>query len=136
MTFLCLIIIDICSKCRILIGDCLVDSRQVLYPKFKGKDMSDKAKIVCYLVIIALALLLECGCGLLANEDTARHALEINGFSNIEIVDRAWFAVGFRGGDRSDAARFTATATNPAGKKVTVYVFVGWPFKGGTIRTP
>lgn len=72
--------------------------------------------------------------GVFASEDAAITALEAQGYSDIQIVDHAWFAVGFRGCDEKDAARFTAKATNPAGKAAEVYVCTGVIFKGGTIR--
>ncbi|MBX4198269.1 hypothetical protein KW782_02940 [Candidatus Parcubacteria bacterium] len=86
--------------------------------------------IVCLVIFLAIAR------GIFASPDTARRALETQGFSDIEITDHAWFMISLRGGDKNDAARFKAKATNPAGKRVEVYVFTGWPFKGGTIRTP
>lgn len=73
--------------------------------------------------------------GLFVSEQAAVKALEDQGFNNVQVVDHAWFAIGFRGGGRGDAARFTAKAVNPAGKEVTIYVFVGWPFKGSTVRS-
>lgn len=73
--------------------------------------------------------------GTFADEATARNALETQGYSNITITNHAWFAVGLRGCAEKDAARFDATATNPAGRAVKVYVCTGFPFKGATIRT-
>lgn len=72
--------------------------------------------------------------GVFASEDAAIRALEAQGYSNIQIVDHAWFAVGLRGCDEKDAARFTAKVTNPSGKPAEVYVCTGVIFKGGTIR--
>jgi len=73
--------------------------------------------------------------GTLADKHLAVHALEDQGFENIEITDKAWFFVGLRGCDGHDAARFTAQATNVRGKTVETYVCTGWPFKGATIRS-
>ena len=73
--------------------------------------------------------------GVLVSQDVAVRALEAQGHSNIEIVDSAWFAVGLRGCDTGDAARFTARVINPAGKPAEIYVCSGAFFKGGTIRT-
>lgn len=89
---------------------------------------------VAALIIVILMILIPSG--LLVKESKAVRALETQGFSEITITDRAWFMVSMRGGDKSDCVRFTATATNPAGKRVRVYVFSGWLFKGATIRTP
>lgn len=73
--------------------------------------------------------------GLLVDEGVAIRTLETHGFSNIQIVDRDWFFIPIRGGSETDNVRFEAVATNPAGEFVTVYVYAGWPFKAGTIRT-
>lgn len=62
-------------------------------------------------------------------------ALETQGYSDISITGRDWLFYGFTGCDKNDAVRFTAEATNPAGKKVEIYVCAGWPMKGATIRT-
>ena len=80
-------------------------------------------------------LFLSCCRGIFVNEDVATRALETQGFSEIQIVDKDWLFVSLRGGGREDAVRFTAIATNPVGKQVKVFVFAGWPFKGATIRT-
>ena len=87
------------------------------------------------LVIVLLLVIGSCSRGAFVNQDVAVKALDTQGYSNVKITDRAWFAVGMRGCDEKDAARFTATATNPIGKKVQVYVCTGWIFKGATIRT-
>jgi hypothetical protein len=88
-------------------------------------------------IIAAIALLIfACFCmGILADSSIAEKALEVQGFSNISVVEKDWLFVQFKGGAQDDNVKFTATATNPAGNNVTVYVYAGWPFKGGTIRT-
>lgn len=73
--------------------------------------------------------------GIFVSEDSAINSLETQGYSDVKITDSAWFMVGIRGCNQRDAARFTATATNPVGQEVEIYVCAGWPFKGGTIRT-
>jgi hypothetical protein len=80
-------------------------------------------------------VLLVMGRGSCADPQSAVTALKNQGFSNIIIVDQSYMLVGVRGCDGSDAARFTAQATNPAGKRVKMYVCVGWPFKGATLRS-
>jgi len=86
-------------------------------------------------VLIAVVLIFFGFCaGLLVSEDVAIKTLETHGFSDIQIVDRAWFLIPLRGGSNTDNVRFEATAVNPAGHIVTVYVYAGWPFKGGTVR--
>ena len=73
--------------------------------------------------------------GFLVDKPIAKRCLELQGYHNVQITDRAGAFVGFRGCDATDAARFTAEATNPAGQEVEVYVCTGWLFKGATIRT-
>jgi len=90
--------------------------------------------VVLYVILVLAALFIGVGRGAFANQDVAVRTLEAQGYSNIQIVDKAWFAVGFRGCDEKDAARFTAKVTNPAGKPAEVYVCTGVIFKGGTIR--
>ncbi len=89
-----------------------------------------------FLIVLVLIVCLAPFRGALVSEESAVRALEVQGFSGIRVTEHAYFLLGLRGGDENDAARFTAEAKNPAGKDVTVYVFVGWPFKGATIRTP
>jgi hypothetical protein len=83
--------------------------------------------IVCFFVFAR---------GSLVSEEEAVRALETHGFSEIVVKEHAYFFINFRGGGREDVARFECEATNPAGTRVTVYVFAGWPFKGATIRSP
>ncbi len=73
--------------------------------------------------------------GAFVDESVAVSALETQGYSDIRIMERHWFLVGLRGCDGDDAAQFATEATNPAGKRVQLYVCAGWPFKGATIRT-
>ena len=87
------------------------------------------------MLVIVLFLPLSCARGIFVSEDVDIKALETQGYSNIEIVDNVWFAMFPRGGEGSDAARFTAIATNPIGKQVAIYVFSDLFFKGATIRT-
>lgn len=87
------------------------------------------------IVVVILISVVSCGRGILVSETSAIRTLETQGYSEIQIMDRATFAIGWRGCDEKDAVRFTAQAKNPAGRTVTVYVCSGL-FKGGTIRTP
>ena len=52
----------------------------------------------------------------------------------MEVTDKTWFLVGFRGCGSDDAARFEVTATNPNDQEVDCIVCADWPFKGSTIR--
>ena len=72
--------------------------------------------------------------GIFIGEQIAVRALENQGFTNVRIVDKQWFLVGMRGCGR-DAAKFTARAVNPAQREVDIFVCVGWPFKGVTVRS-
>lgn len=90
------------------------------------------------IVNLAIVLLILIGVqfrGSLVDKDVAIRALEKQGYSNIEIINHQYFAVGWKGCDSKDAAKFTARVTNPAGKRVEVFVCTGWLFKGATIRT-
>jgi hypothetical protein len=104
----------------------------------KRKKMEDLLKnLLCALIVILVVVFVIGGLcrGILVEESVAVRALEIQGYTDIEIVDHAWCFVGLRGCDRNDAAKITATATNPVGRQIEVYVCCGWPFKGSTIRT-
>jgi len=83
-------------------------------------------------IVITFATLFR---GVFVDSDEAVRALQTQGYSDIKITDKAIFFISLRGGSREDAAMFTAHAKNPVGKEVIVYVCVGWPFKGATIRT-
>lgn len=91
-------------------------------------------KLAISVILILVVFFVVLGRGIFASKDVAIRALEAQGYSNIAIVDHAWLAVGLRGCDEKDAARFTAKVTNPAGKSAEVYVCTGVIFKGGTIR--
>lgn len=98
-----------------------------------GERDSSGALVLQILFVLTLIFLGEFG-GLFASPQVAVRTLEAQGYSNVQIVDHSWFAMGFRGCDSHDSARFTAIATNPAGKPSQVYVCTGFFFKGGTIR--
>lgn len=104
--------------------------------KMKRKFPFTFVEVITIAVVVLVLLLVLAPTGLMVPDSKAVRALETQGFSDIKITERAWYFIGMRGGDKSDSVRFTATATNPAGKKVQVYVFSGWLFKGATIRTP
>lgn len=89
---------------------------------------------IVYAVIIVLMIVFSMFRGAFVNQDIAVRALDTAGYTEIEIIDEAFFFMALRGGEKSDAARFHAKAINPVGKEVDVYVFSGWLFKGATIR--
>jgi hypothetical protein len=84
------------------------------------------------LVLLTCTFVLFRGCA--ASPEPAKEALEVQGFSEIEIVDHDWLFVGVRGCGGYDSAKFEAKAVNPLGKKVDVTVCAGWPFGGYTVR--
>ena len=96
--------------------------------------MSDTiAGLIAVLIVIVL-MVLAGGRGMLVSEQTAIDTMETQGFTNVEVTDKAWFLVGFRGCGSDDAARFEVTAINPNGQEVDCIVCADWPFKGSTIR--
>lgn len=97
---------------------------------FRGVTVLEVVIMSALVAIVPAALL----GGTLIDEDVAVHALETQGFTGVKVIDKAWFAVGLRGCDKNDSVRFTASATNPAGKEVQLYV-CGGIFKGATVRT-
>lgn len=110
-----------------------VETEEIMRNYVKGFTLIE---VLMVFAIISLICFFAFPTGMWVSEKKAITALETQGFSNIKITHRAIWFIEFRGGDKSDAVRFTATATNPAGKPVTVYVFSGWIFKGATIRNP
>jgi hypothetical protein len=110
-----------------------VAGRRCYHPSMSSGSTSRTIFGVALWVGIALVLM---GRGSCADPQSAVTALKNQGFSHVIIIDQSYMFVGVRGCDGSDAARFTAQATNPVGKRVKLYVCVGWPFKGATIRTP
>lgn len=91
---------------------------------------------IVVLGILFLIYLFTWGQGIMVSKTSAIKALENDGFSNITILKKQWHFINIRGGSDGDDVRFTAEATNPAGKKVTVYVFSGWPWKAASIKSP
>jgi len=99
------------------------------------KKKKGLALIEVLLLIWILIMIASLWRGYLVNDDFAVKALENHGFSNVEVVDRGVFLVGFRGGSASDAVIFRTRAINSIGKEVKISVCAGWPFKGATIRS-
>ena len=98
--------------------------------------MDDFAKFFLNLLFVIGFIVFIFFRGVFVSKDVAERSLHIQGYSNIEVIDKAWFLVGLRSCGANDAARFTATATNPIGNEVELYVCSGVWFKGATIRTP
>ena len=101
----------------------------------RGRFPTQEFLAVFYLVIILLAFVLYGGRGSCADSKQAIRAMENIGFSEVKVIDKSVWFVGFRGCSSHDGAMFTARGINPAGKEVEVSVCVGWPFKGATVRS-
>lgn len=91
--------------------------------------------LLVYLVIFIIALFVEFGFGMMTSEKSAIEAARVNGFSQIEVVDKAIMFMSWRGCTAADDARFTIRATNVREERVEFYVCASWLFKGSTIRT-
>lgn len=92
-------------------------------------------QLLIYVIIIVVCLFLD-GCpGQFVKNDRAIKSLETQGFSDITITDKSTYFLSLKGCGSGDSAKFDVIATNPAGKKVKLYVCTAWLFKGSTIRT-
>ena len=91
-------------------------------------------RVVFIVVVVVIILMLMIVPGLLADEGKAVRLLEESGYTDIKVKSRSFLLVSCQGGEKSDSAKFKIEATNPIGKRVTVNVYVGWPFKGATLR--
>ena len=87
-------------------------------------------------ILVFVIILVFAARGLLVGENSAVKAMEAQGYTEVEVTDHSWLAVGLRGCSVHDAARLTVRAKNSAGETAEMYVCAGWPFKGGTIRVP
>lgn len=101
---------------------------------YNSRNRKETVMTVALIAFMVILIVSSMARGVFAKEAVAIRTLQAQGFSNIKIVDHAWFFIGLRGCDGHDAARFTAKATNPAGIQTQVYVCTGAFFKGGTIR--
>ena len=97
-------------------------------------DQGCGATVAGAIAILAIIAALMFFPGRWADQNKAVRLLQDQGFTKILVVDRDIWWIDFKGGSGDDSALFTITATNPAGKTVTVHVFVGWPWKGATLR--
>jgi len=90
-----------------------------------------KIILIIWLLLLVFAIFPK---GIFVPEARATKILEEQGYSSINITRKDIWFIPLKGGDQMDVVRFTASALNPVNKPVTVYVFVGWPFKGTTVR--
>lgn len=77
------------------------------------------------ILIAAIAAITLTGC---TDEDGARHALDVSGYTSIEIKGYGWTGCG-----KDDSFHTRFSAIGPSGKPVEGVVCSGF-FKGGTIR--
>ena len=101
-----------------------------------GQMMSEREawrKILGVTIIVALVLWMVGVSGCFVSEAKAVRALRASGFVDIKITNRSWFLLSLRGCGEGDSVRFTATATDPRGEKVDVYLCAGL-LKGATVR--
>lgn len=97
--------------------------------------MKDLLVIIVVVAAIVGLLVLVGGRGLLVDEDVAVRALKTAGYTDVTITNRVWIMPSFRGCGEEDAVKFEATAKNPRDQSVSLFVCVGWPLKGATVRT-
>ena len=64
----------------------------------------------------------------------AQTTLEEQGYTNIQIADKDIFAIQWRSCNKTDLARFTATAETPDGISTQLHVCVG-PFSADVVRS-
>jgi len=85
--------------------------------------------------LIALAAVALMGCG--TNDAEAIRALDDHGFTAVTITDHGSIFAGWEGCGSEDANWYHASATNSAGKRVSMLVCCGGQlaFKGCTIRS-
>ena len=83
---------------------------------------------------VVVSIVYMAGAGALVSESKARNAAEDLGYTDVTVVDKAVFAVQWRGCSKSDNARFTVRGTSPRGDVRTIYVCAG-VLKGGTVRS-
>lgn len=89
---------------------------------------------IIVIVFVIVIVFLIGGRGMLVDEQVAIDTMEAQGFTNVEVTDKAWLFVGYRGCGSDDTTRFEVTATNSNGQQVDCLVCADWPFKGATIR--
>ena len=101
----------------------------------RGVFPTQEFAIIVYLIVTVVGLVLYGGRGACVESEQAIRAMENMGFSDVKVIDKSIWFVGFRGCSSHDGAMFMARGINPADKEVEVSVCVGWPFKGATVRS-
>jgi hypothetical protein len=87
-----------------------------------------------YLLAIPGIFIITLIAGGMTSQDKAVHAAEDLGFTNVKVISKDIWFVGFTGCDVKDNARFTVHGTGPDGKERDLTVCAGI-FKGGTVRS-
>ncbi len=93
--------------------------------------------VVVGLILVVLAIAAGCNyvVGSMVDQRTAVQTMENAGFTNVRVIARHNIFVPLLGCSSEDTTKFDMDAVNSSGKRVVgVYVCVGWPFKGATIR--
>jgi len=99
--------------------------------KNKGFTLIELLNTVAIIIIIFLVFFR----GIFVDPNIAKRSLEIQGYKNVQVTNKAVFFIEFRGCGDDDASKISLSAKNPANQDVDIDVCVGWPFKGATIRT-
>jgi hypothetical protein len=86
------------------------------------------------IVLVVLITVGFCGRGCLVDNRVAYNAAEKAGFTEVQVLNKAWFAVALRGCSNSDAAMFTVNAKNNKDQTINFIICTGWLFKNATIR--
>lgn len=76
--------------------------------------------ILVIVFIIMVGILLTAG--YFTDEKVAIDALHKQGFTDINITDKSWLFVGFRGCGEDDSVKFTATTKNPRNETVEIWM--------------
>lgn len=89
------------------------------------------------LAALALLVCLVAGAATCApGPEKAVQTLHVSGFKDVKITDTHRFAASWYGCSDKDGVAHEATATNPAGQRVSVVVCCGVWLKGCTVRVP
>lgn len=126
------------TKKNVSLKNKVMNREEILEKEFDEveKKYAKKRQFIYFITLIAIILVIIYQfAGFFVPESKAVNELQVQGYSNIQIIDRAWLTIYWRGGAADDVVRFQAKADNPIGKNVEVYVYSGWPFKGATIRS-
>lgn len=102
---------------------------------YRQEDENARIAAVWVIIVIVIYLIFR-GMVFGGANEVAIRAVEAFGFSSVAVTQRAWFGVSMRGCAFGDGVRYTTYATNPAGKRVMLYVCSGAVWKDSTIRVP